>query len=331
MDDFVKKKEKQITNVWNKECEELLAEWSEKASCYRWLHGRCEKNYRKWYYSFSIPVIILSTLTGAANVGMDSFVPQESKSIASAIVGGVNILAGIISTLQNFLKVAEYMEAHRIAGVSWGKLQRNIAIELALDPCRRVIQSDFLKLSRAEYDRLIEAGPIIDDRVIKQFNNKFKNYKVSIPSICNGLDKCKIYKVDNSTNIDDYNDGIEDIIKKDKDNDDGDNTLKNIDILSETETLRSTLDDEDINLMKKFVDINEQHDSNKDKDESIGKIEKVNESLLPSKNVIITKELFKDNSNKNDDGKESDEFIKGIHEENEIQSEEELENNNKND
>jgi len=83
--------------------------------------------------------------------------------------------------------------------------------------------------------------------------------------------------------------------------------------------------------MKKFVDINEQHDSNKDKDESIGKIEKVNESLLPSKNVIITKELFKDNSNKNDDGKESDEFIKGIHEENEIQSEEELENNNKND
>ena len=126
---------------------------------------------------------------------MDSFVPAESKSMASAIVGGVNIFAGIISTLQNFLKVAEYMEAHRIAGV-WGKLQRNIAIELALDPSRRVIQSDFLKLSRAEYDRLIEAGPIIDDKVISQFNKKFKNYEVSVPSICNGLDKCNIYKKD---------------------------------------------------------------------------------------------------------------------------------------
>ena len=114
--DSIKTKEE---NIWTEECEALLAEWSEKASCYRWLHGRCEKSYKSWYYCFSIPVIILSTLTGAANVGMDSFVPAESKSMASAIVGGVNIFAGIISTLQNFLKVAELMEAHRIAGVSY--------------------------------------------------------------------------------------------------------------------------------------------------------------------------------------------------------------------
>ena len=201
---------------WTDECEALLAEWSEKASCYRWLHGRSEKSYQKWYYGFSIPVIILSTLTGAANVGMDSFVPQESKSLASAIVGGVNIFAGIVSTLQNFLKVAELMEGHRIAGVSWGKLQRNIAIELALDPKRRVLQTDFLKLSRAEYDRLIEAGPIVDDGIIAQFNKKFKNYEVSKPSICNGLDKCNIYKIDKTIEMNklEFEEGIEDLIEK---------------------------------------------------------------------------------------------------------------------
>ena len=205
-------------NIWTDECESLLAEWSEKASCYRWLHGRCEKRYRTWYYCFSIPVIILSTLTGAANVGMDSFVPQENKAVASAIVGGVNIFAGIVSTLQNFLKVAELMEGHRIAGVSWGKLQRNIAIELALDPSRRVLQMDFLKLARAEYDRLIEAGPIIDDSVITQFNKKFKNYEVSVPSICNGLDKCNIYKIDETIkmNKEEFNEGIEDIVLNDE-------------------------------------------------------------------------------------------------------------------
>lgn len=204
------------TDPWTDECETLLAEWSEKASCYRWLHGRSEKSYQKWYYSFSIPVIILSTLTGAANVGMDSFVSAENKSIASAIVGGVNILAGIVSTLQNFLKVAELMEGHRIAGVSWGKLQRNIAIELALDPKRRVLQTDFLKLSRAEYDRLIEAGPIVDDSIIAQFNKKFKNYEVSKPSICNGLDKCNIYKIDKTIVTDEreFTEGIEDLIEK---------------------------------------------------------------------------------------------------------------------
>ena len=40
---------------WTPECEELLAEWSEKASCFRWLHARCEKRYRLRYYAFSVP------------------------------------------------------------------------------------------------------------------------------------------------------------------------------------------------------------------------------------------------------------------------------------
>ena len=154
---------------------------------------------------------------------------------------GLNIFAGIVSTLQNFLKVAELMEGHRIAGVSWGKLQRNIAIELALDPRRRVLQGDFLKVARSEYDRLIEAGPLIDDGTIREFNGKFKNYKVSVPSICNGLDKCNIYKVDRINNKnnknnknqqedikEDYTDGIKDIITKEELFD-----SKNVDILVE--------------------------------------------------------------------------------------------------
>ena len=68
---------------WSDETELLLKEWSEKASCFRWLHSRCEKKYRFRYYCFSIPVIILSTLSGTANFGMDSFVPENAKPTAS--------------------------------------------------------------------------------------------------------------------------------------------------------------------------------------------------------------------------------------------------------
>ena len=94
-----KKKEKEDKNQpWTPEQEKLLASWSEKAAGYRWLHMR---------YAFTIPVIILSTLTGTANFAMDSFVPEEHKQMAMACVGGVNIFAGILSTLQNFLRYAE--------------------------------------------------------------------------------------------------------------------------------------------------------------------------------------------------------------------------------
>lgn len=288
------------SNIWNKECEELLAEWSEKASCYRWLHGRCEKNYRNWYYGFSIPVIILSTLTGAANVGMDSFVPAESKSMASAIVGGVNIFAGIISTLQNFLKVAELMEGHRLAGVSWGKLQRNIAIELALDPERRVIQSDFLKLSRAEYDRLIEAGPIIDDGVIKQFNSKFKNYQVSIPSICNGLDKCKIFIVDKSEAYkeDDLTDGIKDLISEEE---------KLLNVKEKNKENKNENKNEINKEIKINIDEKLENDDKLKKDEMLEK----DEELLP----INTESLDKKTqtvTDKEDKGKEEEEDKENI-------------------
>ena len=186
---------------WSSEVELLLKSWSEKATCFRWLHDRCEKKYRRRYYSFSIPVIILSTLTGAANVGLSSYIPEEDQSTAQAIVGGINIFAGILSTLQNFLKVAEQMESHRAASVAWSKLGRAICIELALNPSRRSNCHDFLSISRAEYDRLIEQSPCITDDIISVFKSKFKSYKVAKPSITNGLDTCHIYKnkVDDDT------------------------------------------------------------------------------------------------------------------------------------
>ena len=191
--DFPKKKEEKIVFRWTREQEELLAEWSEKAKCYRWLHARSEKLYRIRNYTFTIPVIILSTLTGTANFAMDSFVPEEKKQLAMAAVGSVNIFAGILSTLQNFLRYAELMEAHRLSELQWSKFGRNIEVELALEPKRRKSAHDFLKVCRAEYDRLIEQSPTIDDKIIQQFKRAFKNVKICKPDSCNGMHKCKIY------------------------------------------------------------------------------------------------------------------------------------------
>ena len=182
---------------WTDECEELLREWSEKANCYRWLSSKCEKKYRRYYYSLSIPVIILSTLTGVANAGMGSYVSEGGQKNATAVIAGTNIFCGILGTLSNFLKLSETMESHRIQGIAWSKLGRQIQIELALDRKRRQNAHDFLKISRAEYDRLIESSPTIDDDIIRSFKSTFKNYKeldISVPNICNGLDRVSIFR-----------------------------------------------------------------------------------------------------------------------------------------
>ena len=225
MSDDNGKKKKQ---TWTEEQEKLLASWSERASGYRWLHSRSEKLYRKRNYSFTIPVIILSTLTGTANFAMDSFVPEENKQLAMACVGGVNIFAGILSTLQNFLRYAELMEGHRVSEVSWSKFSREISVELALEPSMRKPAFDFLTVCRAEFDRLIEQSPTLDDAIVAQYTNLFIKKKktkknkelkktnsdesngsdgsprnllndiieeeIDHPHVCNGIHKCRIYQ-----------------------------------------------------------------------------------------------------------------------------------------
>ena len=92
----------------------------------------------------------MSTATGFLNVGLSEFVPDAKMTIAQASIGAVNLLAGVLGTLQSFLKVAELMESHRSSGVAWSKLGRNISIELSLAPERRAAASDFLTASRSE-------------------------------------------------------------------------------------------------------------------------------------------------------------------------------------
>ena len=181
---------------WSDEIEDLLAEWSEVAQCYAWLHNFSQRKYKKKYHHLQIPVIVLSTLTGTANFATDSYVPTEYQNGFSAAVGSLNIFCGILGTLLAFLKYAEIYEGHRISALAWSKLSRNIEIELSLHDLKRKPCRDYLKVCRAEYDNLLESSPNIDLDVIQLFNKKFQddNPEVRKPIIVNGLKAIEPYK-----------------------------------------------------------------------------------------------------------------------------------------
>ena len=180
---------------WSDEIEDLLSEFGEVALCFQYLHSFSQRKYKKLYHSYQIPVIILSTLTGTANFAVDSYVPVDYQHGFTAIVGGFNIFCGILGTLLSFLRYSEIYEGHRIAALSWAKLSRNIEIELALHRDKRKPCRDFLKVSRAEYDNLMESSPSVDLDVIQMFNKKFENKYPNIrkPIIVNGLREIKPY------------------------------------------------------------------------------------------------------------------------------------------
>jgi len=190
-------KKKKKNNGWTSEQEDLMANWSDIASCYRLLHDRTEKRYNKFNMAMTIPVIMLSTMTGTANFGMGSLFGDDQKSqrFANLAIGGVSLIAGLMTTLGNFLRFAQNMEAHRVASVAWGKFQRQVAVELALHPDERHDSMDFLKICRNELDRLIEQSPPIPEQIISKFEKQFSTSTIKKPDICNHLERTSVYKM----------------------------------------------------------------------------------------------------------------------------------------
>lgn len=209
-------RKKNYNQNWPAEQEEIFADWADIAACYRLLHDWSQKRYHRLNLGLSIPVILLTTLTGSANLSVSSVTGDDKndQKYSNLVIGGISIVAGILSTVSNFLRFAPSMEAHRIASLSWGKLQRTISVELALDRNDRKDSMDFLKVCRAEIDRLIEQSPSIPESVLKRFELQFKEpvqkklegkEVVTKPEICNYLEHTYIYRRPNeqAADIDD--------------------------------------------------------------------------------------------------------------------------------
>lgn len=175
---------------WTTEHENILIEWADKAMCYRWLHSKSNTLYSSKNTWYTIPVIVISTVTGTANFAQER-VPLEYQTYFVMLIGAFNILAGIITTIQQFLKITQLNEAHRVATIAWDKFYRNIKIELAKHPDERIGVVQMLKMSKEEFDRLIETSPNIPQNIVDIFKMQFQDsdqFKViKKPEICDEL------------------------------------------------------------------------------------------------------------------------------------------------
>lgn len=154
---------------WKEEQEKILKKWADKAMCFKLMHERANKKYWCLNAWFNIPVIIISTITGTGNFASNSF--GGYAEIFIFVLGGFNIFAGVLATIATYTGVAQKLEAHRYASISWDKFSRKLQIELAKSRKARISAKSFVKQSAEEYDRLIEMSPILPNDIIRWFTN----------------------------------------------------------------------------------------------------------------------------------------------------------------
>jgi len=176
-----KPKEKRVE--WSKENEQILVEWCDVAQCYKWLNSRSHLKYAYMNAWFTIPAIVLSTVSGTASFAQTS-IPPAYQTYAPMAIGSINILIGILTTVQQYLRISELNESHRVSAISWDKFARNIRIELAKAPKERADAATFIKMSRQEFDRLMETSPAIPQNVVRLFDRTFSGKKHMVVELC---------------------------------------------------------------------------------------------------------------------------------------------------
>ena len=165
--------EKKLPKIWHPQQEKILKAWGEAAACYRYMHYQAYCSYKNQSMKFTIPLIIVSTITGTANFAQETFPPTVQPFVPSAI-GGLNLITAIATTIMQFLKINELMEGHRVASVQYGKVSRTIRLELTLPLSERTQNgTNMIENMRAEYDRLIEQSPNVPKYIIDSFEKEF--------------------------------------------------------------------------------------------------------------------------------------------------------------
>ena len=213
---------------WTDQVENVLISMADKAIVYKVLHEKAYKINKIKNYGFTIPCVCLSTLLASATFalsGDSKLIPQENMVFAQYGLGGVNILIGILQTLQNFFKYAQMSEAHDSVSKQWYKLHRMINTELNLARNKRKDADEFMKYTQLEFDRLIDLSPDIPENIIKKFkesylkkadlaNSRIKDKDsvasvdlIELPDICGTISHTRAYRADD----------IEEVVEKPED------------------------------------------------------------------------------------------------------------------
>jgi len=162
-----------MEEMWNDYHENVLRQWGEASACYRYMHHRAFLQFKRLSLRFNLPVIVLSTITGTANFAQ-STLPPSIQPAAPSIIGGLNLIAGLIATIMQFLKVNELMENHRTAALGHGSLSRNIRLQLALPRNERKKEGlKFVEECKATYDSLLEQSPPIPKKILLNFDKEY--------------------------------------------------------------------------------------------------------------------------------------------------------------
>ena len=180
--------------IWHPSIEKLFEELADESQLRNKLHYEQSRWYNNRNNHYTLPVVILSVLSGSGNFIAGQFPTVEKYLIWG--IGCISITTSIISAISQFLKLAQLSESNRISSLAWGKFYSSIKFQLQLKAEDRTDPKEFMSSILSEYDRLYEiSSPLLRqfvDKMTKKLKKIVTNRFVT-PFYMNGYIHCESY------------------------------------------------------------------------------------------------------------------------------------------
>ena len=176
-------------NFWSDEKEDLLKLYAEESECMYITYTKEYKSYKMFGYGFTIPSIIISTITGLLSFDSNF----NNSSDGPFIIGSLNILVAVLSTIYKVLKYAELEAQFRFLSIEHLKLYSEIQSTLAKAPLERDNAVEYVRKIEARRLQMLDDAPVITKKTENMFLQKYRDQNIQIPLLLNKINKIRIY------------------------------------------------------------------------------------------------------------------------------------------
>ena len=182
--------------LWKKEHEVILSRIADQSLCYYWLTNKSMKTYSFYNMLFTLPVILISTMSGTANFAQMQL-NEEYRNTALMVTGAFTILGGVLHTVQQYSKISEKVEKFRHVTKEWLKLHHFLKFELSRRPAERISPGKLLREVLINFEKIVSQCPEIPEKIIKEFKESHEKNSgfslISKPEICDFLESTSQY------------------------------------------------------------------------------------------------------------------------------------------
>jgi hypothetical protein len=184
-----------LNNGWNDNNERLIVSIGENAASYKWMHEKCASKNSNYSKMLGIIIIIFNAGLSAQTlfIGNSNIQCEPSKLYAPEIIVQKVFIwtVTLLSIIQNFLNYEKTSSKHTLAAGSFSELYHDIQKQMCMYRKDRVNAVKYISNMMKKYDSLELDGPDIDNKILYEFKNKFKD-QIVMPNIADKIQKIDI-------------------------------------------------------------------------------------------------------------------------------------------